>query len=276
MPEIITPGAYCSFEEYRAAPGISKSSLDLIHRSPAHYKQEMDNPTPPTPAMQFGSMFHCLVLTPDQFGDTYATMPRMDRRTTAGKEEYAAWLAENEGKEPITDDWMAQAIGMRDAIMAHPIAANIFHSGHPEQSIYWRQESSSHGPVVCKSRFDWISDKGYVVDLKTCADAREDEFSRAVWRFRYHVQAAYYLDAFQSEFGREAEGYLMIACEKDPPYGLRVYQADDTLVQQGRGEYHVDLNTYAECLESDNWPGYEQCITGLLLPRWAREGEYLY
>lgn len=70
------PGVYEGIPnaEYHGGPGISKSGLDLVHRSPMHYKaaQEVANENrPDTQAYFVGREFHMLVLEPDVFDVEY-------------------------------------------------------------------------------------------------------------------------------------------------------------------------------------------------------------
>lgn len=70
------PGVYegISNAEYHGGPGISKSGLDLVHRSPMHYKaaQEVANENrPDTQAYFVGREFHMLALEPDVFDVEY-------------------------------------------------------------------------------------------------------------------------------------------------------------------------------------------------------------
>lgn len=59
--------------EYHKGPGVSKSGLDLIHRSPMHYKAVIDsaNDNGPTAAQFVGTAAHCLILEPEEFVKTY-------------------------------------------------------------------------------------------------------------------------------------------------------------------------------------------------------------
>jgi exodeoxyribonuclease VIII len=59
--------------DYHHGPGISKSGLDLISRSPLHYKAVLDaeNDNEPTPAQAIGTALHCAVLEPDVFVQEY-------------------------------------------------------------------------------------------------------------------------------------------------------------------------------------------------------------
>lgn len=62
-----------SNEEYHGGPGISKSGLDLIHRSPMHfnYAKTAANDNTPTPAQEIGTALHMLVLEPALFISSY-------------------------------------------------------------------------------------------------------------------------------------------------------------------------------------------------------------
>lgn len=69
------PGIYDGIPnaEYHGGPGISKSGLDLIHRSPMHYKAVVDaeNDNQPTAAQRIGTAAHCAILEPDVFVQEY-------------------------------------------------------------------------------------------------------------------------------------------------------------------------------------------------------------
>lgn len=71
------PGIYRGIpnEAYHTGPGISKSGLDLVHRSPAHYEAVKNMPRDEvresTPAQAFGTAFHAIVLEPELFAKTY-------------------------------------------------------------------------------------------------------------------------------------------------------------------------------------------------------------
>lgn len=72
------PGIYdnISNADYHGGAGISKSGLDLVAKSPAHYFHAVnaanDNEHVPTVAQAFGTAFHALLLEPEEFQKTYA------------------------------------------------------------------------------------------------------------------------------------------------------------------------------------------------------------
>lgn len=69
------PGVYegIANHEYHCGPGVSKSGLDLVHRSPMHYHAVVTaaNDHTPTAAQELGTAAHALILEPDVFTDTY-------------------------------------------------------------------------------------------------------------------------------------------------------------------------------------------------------------
>lgn len=69
------PGVYegISNAEYHGGPGISKSGLDLVHRSPMHYHAVVTaaNDRTPTPAQEIGTAVHMAILEPEEFAKTY-------------------------------------------------------------------------------------------------------------------------------------------------------------------------------------------------------------
>ena len=255
------------FEDYRASPAVGKSDLDLIHRSPAHYRQAKEVPEPATPAMLWGQMFHALILEPDRFATTYAVLPEgIDRRTKDGKLEWSAWQEEHSGMVAVDKPTMVELTAMRDGLMFHPLMSTI-QTALCERSVFWTDD------VPCKARPDMVTAAGFLADLKTCIDARPDPFARQCLTYRYYVQAAYYLDGYHAAVGEPAEGFLFVAIEKSPPYAVALYLANESMVDQGRREYGRDLETYAECLRSDRWPGYPADVMSLMLPVWAQDEE---
>lgn len=69
------PGVYSeiSNHDYHSGPGISKSGLDLIHRSPLHYQYAVSaaNDNKPTAAQALGTAAHALILEPAEFTKQY-------------------------------------------------------------------------------------------------------------------------------------------------------------------------------------------------------------
>lgn len=263
----IAPGVYAmSNREYHASLGVSKSDLDLIHKSPLHYWKKKAGfcEESSTEAMAFGTLVHTFVLEPEQVENQYIQQPdEIDLRNKAGKE----WKAAQDASKSIAkkSDW-ATATAMRDAVMAHPIAARLFDGGRRELSIFWKHETAD---ILCKCRPDNLTEDGILVDLKTAIDASPEAMMKAAWNFRYHVQAAWYLDGAASLLAPRA--FVFVAVEKTPPFAVGVYMADDDLLKRGKKDYLRDLRAYSDCTRQQAWPGYTDAeIYPLSVPTWAK------
>lgn len=256
----MTNTEYHSMTDY-----LSKSNLDLIRKSPAHYKTFLDGEqSKPTPAMIFGSLVHSLVFKEDN----YAVMPECDRRTKDGKAIYEQFLSESAGKELIvTASQFETANQIKTAVYNHPKAAALLRQGIAEVPVF----SELHG-VPVRIKPDFLNTQFDIcVDLKTTACSAPDEFSKSVWNFRYHVQAAFYSDVLKSA-GKQIKSFMFIAVDKDAPFNVEVYQIDDEAIEKGRAEYIEDIKTYKRCKNTSIWNGYttEQKIHIISLPNWAK------
>lgn len=235
----MTPGIYnLPAPDYRQAPGISKSMLDQIALSPAHLKFGI---TKETDAMRLGSAAHCAALEPMEFDSRYARAN--GRRKTDGD------------KIELTSAEWETCLRIRDAVWNHPTCQDLFSVGIAEQSAWWIDPKTL---MLCKCRPDW-SRPGLLVDLKTTTDASPRGFFRSVSTYRYHVQAAFYLDGWRRLTGDTAR-FIFVAVEKTPPYAVGFYDLSPSLLDEGCNLYRRDLALYENCLSHDTWPGYSNDV----------------
>lgn len=277
IKEIMRPatGLYknLSNHEYHSAPGISKSGLDLISRSPAHYKHSYidKNERHTTPAMIFGTRVHSLVLEPEDFFSKYARTPdHMNglHKASSTYKKHAIELYEKfPGTEFIDEDSWGDLMAIRKQILVHPLAPRLLTGGAAELSAFWEDKTTG---VLCKCRPDYFKSNGVVVDIKTTSDASYDAFEKSIANFRYHVAAAWYLDGMKIA-GAEYDPthFVFLVVENKPPFEIAIYQAEDAMIEKGREIYERDLLVYADCVKKNQWPGYTQEVTQISLPYWA-------
>ena len=91
-------------QEYRQHPAISNSDLTLINKSVEHYQYNKLNPKAPTPAMKFGTAFHCYVLEPQKFKKTYVTLPAGIKPGSSNAYKDFKAAVESIGQGIIADD----------------------------------------------------------------------------------------------------------------------------------------------------------------------------
>lgn len=255
--------------DYHKSPGINRSRLALIAKSPAHFKWAEDNPQEPTGALIFGQAYHCMLLEPQYFYSRFIEYPGCDRRTKEGKEEYQWFLDTKEDKQALTKGEMETLKAMQAVMVQNKIHRWLL-TGIVEQPIYWTDKLTGE---LCKVKPDArkFGKKSFVVaDYKTCEDASTDAFLRAAIRYGYDLEAGMYLDGVYEQTGKE-HTFLFIAQEKKPPYAVNFIGADPLFVDYGRMRFRQLLDTYHECKETGNWWGYngkEGNINKLNLPRW--------
>lgn len=251
---------------YRLSDGVSKSDLDWIcpPRTPAHYKARRDGlvENEQTPAMRLGSLVHRAVLEPDTMAGAFVVKPEgMNFATKEGK----AWRAEQTAPI-ITQEEADQIHGMVRSVWAQPMAKRILHNAKTEQCLF---AQDSHG-TIRKARLDALVGGSVIPDLKTSASADPQEFERSLGKFRYHVQAAYYIDLCKL-VGIDKSDFVFIVVEKEAPYACAVYSLSQDAIDLGRLEYQRDLALVRECTEKNQWPGFTDEITVIGLPAWMQK-----
>lgn len=265
---ILAPGVYTGmpFDEYFAYKNLSKHNVDALSRSPQHYLASLEHPRKRTAAMAFGAAFHAAVLEPDEFDRWYYPDPGIDRRTKAGKAAYDSAAAE--GQTLLKSDECDAIQAMLHAIRSHPFASILLspEDGEAEVAIAWIDQETG---VACRARPDFLNHAhSLVIDLKTSTDASYGAFARACATYRYHCQAAMYLDGLAAVKPQKA--FVFVAVETEAPFGIGCYELGGDDVALGRTLYRKALRVYAECVATDTWPGYPEEVRVLELPAWAR------
>lgn len=278
-----------TIDEYHAMAPISKTGLDDLNVSPAHFYALHRDPKRPAPKERAGqlegNLAHCAILEPDQFYKRYVTIPKdAPRRPTEAQwnakkpseDSIAAmswWREFNDrtnGATIITAEQYEMAMRQADAVRALPDVREALERGRAEVSAFWADPETG---VRCRCRPDWVydcSDSSCVLfDVKTFSSASPAEFRRQVARKRYHVQDAFYTDGFGHASGLDVLGFIFVAVETEWPYVANAMMLDPTSRDQGRFDYRRNLVTYAQCEASGEWPGYSKEITFITLPAWA-------
>lgn len=277
-------------EEYhRREIGVVSAGVlrQLAERTPAHYRAWVDETEEKdTPAMAFGRAYHDRVLLPDLFarryiGEPVGAPPRPSAAMRTAKNPSASsiervefwnrWEAENAGKIILSAADFALIEAMHAALMRdREIAALLTDEGDSEVTLRWVDEATG---LQCKARADrWNRRRRFMADLKTTDDAGECSFGRAVVRYGYDITHAHYSEGAKA-CGEPVEHYLIVAQEKKAPYLATVYELDATAEARGYEIRQRGLDTMAECLASDTWPGYPRGVNPLSLPGWATANE---
>ncbi len=236
----LTHSNYYSCDRY-----ISNSMLSHISVSPEHFRFMMDNPQPATPAMKLGSAIHMNILQPAEFHKYYGVSPKFDRRTKQGKEDYKNFINNNLSKTIISESDFELIEQITLKTMRDNTVNRLLCNGEAEKIITW---VNNHHEVDCKGMLDYHRDD-MIIDIKTTKDASYNGFMKSVKKYKYHKQAAFYMDAVK------AYRFIIIAIEKTPPFAINIFELSDDMIDEGRDMYNHELEIWNYCVQTDYWPG---------------------
>ena len=257
--------------EYNEAEGIRRSDLWKMEDSPEKFKYFMEHPVDKTPALVFGSACHKAILEPDDFCNEYAVAPVVDRRTKEGKEAWAKFAAENEGKEIVSAEDTATCAEMLKAIRRSPLAKKLIcGNGETEQAFFWTDPDTGEKCKIKVDRLVKYNRKWYVVDYKTTECAETFRFNSSIWKYGYFMQAGMYCEGVKAAKKlKKLPGFLFVAQEKKAPYSVNVIEVGEDVMNAGVAKFHQLLETYHNFKTLDVWPGYVQDVPNdAFVPGW--------
>lgn len=264
-PELMRSGCFVigmPEDAYHGGEGVSKSSLDLIARSPAHYyygaKREQ------TRAMVIGSAIHCAILEPERFASDYLLLKDVkDRRDS----EYKQAIKVHSPDNVLVASETQNVAAMQESVASQLIASEL------TKAKGWRELSAfvacPETGLVLRCRYDLLTADGRALDLKKTRDARPAEFEKSVASYRYHVQQAHYSRVFELITGEQLRSFTFLAVEDQPPYTAHAYKLDSLALEIGDFYAMRDLRTYAECEASGEWPHPDNNGGVISVPYWA-------
>ena len=249
---------------------VSKSLIINFLPDPSAWKQSPPKKT--TAAMKGGSLFDCLLTTPEEFDSRY-TVSRYDEFRT---NESKAWRAEMEesGIEVIKADQLALAKAQIAAVMSKPEAARLVNGAR-------KQVAFRHKTGHCfwsKGLIDLLpEDPEVIADLKIC-EPRALESKRSLQRYildwGIHIQAGNYCSGYTYAGGEERRRFKLIFVPSSPPFRVAVVELPLAAILFGADLYRRGVNEFAQCLKSDKWPSIWDNEIEIDLPEYAyAEGE---
>jgi len=245
-------------KEYHQADGISASDLKLLEISPLHLKHK-ELFTFESDVFDLGSLVHKMVLEPEDVEKEFVKMPEFNLRTKAGKEEKAKFEEANLEKTIISPaDW-ERAEKMASNIKA--IAGNIISKGIKEESFFVEDENG----IIRKCRPDcYIEALGVVIDIKTTQSTKPYDFQKAIYEYKYHYQAYWYLNVLK-RLGKKANQFIFIAVEKKEPFMVRLFRISESAINRAEMEVENLISQYVEFLKT----GRAEVVEDIDLPNWV-------
>jgi len=266
----LTPGVYrMTNEEYHAAPGVNKSTLEMVLDDPASIQWMQGCPIDieKLKTLDFGSACHTAILEPDLFDSLYAVEPSVNKRTTIGKQGIEDFHAINGHKTIITHDDLKKINFMAGSALAHPLVKSLIDNKVGAEVSTFALDPNTG--LILKSRNDLESDINgmkIIADLKTIDDLKN--IPRAVHEYRYHFQEHHYKKVYEFYHGVLPDAFLFIFMSKTISLGrypVQVVELDLEAKQFGEVLWQEAISKYVKCKNQNNWPG----IRRVFLPSWA-------
>ena len=262
-PELARAGCFVlgmPNDAYHAYEGVSKSSLDLISRSPAHYmcgaKQKSKR------HLELGTALHTAVLEPERFLNEYMILKGVKARTAT---EYKQAVKANGSELVLIETEACNIISLQETVAATPEVNDELASCTMFEVSAFKEING----VLCRCRFDAINlETHFTIDLKSTQNSSREEFSESVYNYRYHVQDAFYSLVYREITGHELT-FKFLAVENEPPHCPMIYELDDEAKRFGLLDVERDMVAYNAATDSHEWKGYEQTNEPLTLPSWA-------
>jgi len=258
--------------QYRSDPSLGSSQIKAL-KDIQRFLHLEETPVKEVAVMHRGTLIHGATL------EKHTKAKLVERHPY---EKKAGW------KEEDHDN----ALMVNKKCRSHPLIGNILKIGVPEVSVF-----AELCGVQCKGRIDWYQDldddrKAMVIrggvpfqvdssaislyDLKTLGkgNAEEEAFMKYVGNNGLHIQAAFYYDLVSEVLGHPPARFSWIAVEREPPYMMAVYSAEEWL-ELGRYEYQKNLQHYRDYLQMNakdqeklKTIGYHEDERILKVPAW--------
>ena len=253
-----------SHEEYQQIGALNYSGAKIILVSPLHYKTWLTAEREESPALKTGRLVHLASLQPDVFDATVRILPECDRRTKDGKAIYEAFVSTlKPSEECIKKDEMDEVLAVAESAQA---GIETIAKGFEATRLVEQTYTAKFGGINIKGRPDLVlvkPDGAIVVDVKTTQDASPKAFAKDVANYKYHLQAAFYMQL------TGATEFYIVAVEKHAPYAHAIYKFDEAAIEAGRALMRTACAVYGDCNLYGTWPGYASTPQILSLPKWA-------
>lgn len=276
--------AYLGQVHKRGDAGYVMSQSDLMNFSRCPHRWLAGYIGPTSEAKEWGTLVDTLLLSPSEFGKTFALIPT----TYEGERGEKPWnfnatvckkwrerFGFGAGKIEVRQLDYDAARAATDLLRADYDTGCLLENARVQVMVTGTYEDKETGlSIPCKALLDIVPDAGSraygrcLCDLKTSADASPDKWGRTVFNFGWHVQAAFHMDLFVAATGEDRTDWLHLIQENFEPYEIGRRLIASEFVEMGRTEYRGALRQYAQCLKSGEWPTYDEMGPNIM-PGWS-------
>lgn len=228
-------GVMISNKHYHGLAGMSGSNLMLLAESNRHLDNKHLFNLGSSPALEFGSLLHTMVLEPHDIASSYVVLPSFETKALTGVSIAQAkrdFYSENSGRTVIEYETFLKAERMSMNVRA--ICGKTIDKGIKERSLFADLDG-----VVCKCRLDIdLEDVGDDYDLKSITLGIK-EFSDAtleahIKKLKYHWSAAF-RNIIRRSLGKPVRDSYLIFCNTGMGHMVRVIRISPLWIREAEG-----------------------------------------
>lgn len=279
-----------SNHEYHKLKCISSSQVKFFdgHSPYQFYRKFIVRDLPefePNESFRFGTLVHMILLEPELFEKSvhvsdldqrtkeYTSFKRellgFDKKVTSFKTTSHGSFVNVNGNEIfiVKSDEMTKLKSIKKAVEDHGRASLLLDECEKEISAIARDPEtdfflSIRADAVCRER-------GYFLDVKTCASLTKSEIESHVYRYKYHLQHAHYMHVGNLIDEQKYNYFYFLFIEKDAPHEIALVHLDPEGVQWSQVKYKSILNKIYEHQNKNDWLPFDK-RSGMLvsLPKW--------
>jgi exodeoxyribonuclease VIII len=215
--------------------------------------------------MRLGRALHCMVLTPQEYRSSFLVAPKVDRRTKAGKAEFAHFESLAGSRTILKTEEAEQLDAMVAAININTSVRDALHQCEQREVSVFAELSG----VQCKGRLDAIGDET-VLDLKTTSStAGPQDVQSTIWKYGYGLQMAFYRRLLRAN-GMDPSRFLLAFVESSAPHAVAVYDLETEVMDIHEARIDNLLTQWSVTLDVGESPAWPDHIRTIGVPNWAR------
>jgi len=245
---------------------LSCSLLKPLLLSPAHFQAALVTAPKDSPAKDFGSLVHLLLLQPHLVSQELAVYPGIG---SARDPDYKAFLARNAYRLAVDEPTFAEARRLAAKVSETPYkgrpVGRFIEEAMCEATIYFTE------PVTLQRlrvRLDAYQPE-ISFDLKTTRHGTPDAFARDAVELGYDLQAFMYGLGRRLYEGSQPVPFVFIAAETAQPHSIGIFEAGTTFLENGAAKFQACLAAFKACSATGYWPDLS-CHTTLEITPWQQ------
>ena len=251
-------------DEYHAdRDALSCSLLKPLLVSPAHFQAGLVALPKNSPAKDFGSLVHLLLLQPELAGQELAVYPGIG---SSRDPDFKTFLACNAYRLAVDEPTFAEAMRLVHKVAESPYKGRpigrFIEESMCEATIYFTEPVTG---LRLRIRLDaYHPDISF--DLKTTRHGMPEAFARDAVDLGYDLQAFMYGLGRRLYEGGPAAPFVFIAAETQQLHSIGIFDAGATFLENGAAKLQSCLATFKACTETGYWPDLSSQTTLEITP----------